>query len=73
MTTQQLPGIAALPITEFVQHRKNFFAQMDDNSIAIFTAANEVTRSNDTEYAFCQNKSFYYLTGFNEPGSKFWC
>ena len=30
-------------------------------------AASEVTRSNDTEYSFCQNKHFYYLTGFNEP------
>ncbi|MDP7591846.1 MAG: Xaa-Pro aminopeptidase [Litorilituus sp.] len=54
-------------MSEFVTHRKNFFAQMADNSIAFFTAAQEITRSNDTEYAFCQDKNFYYLTGFNEP------
>jgi Xaa-Pro aminopeptidase len=40
---------------------------MADNSIAFFPAASEVTRSNDTEFTFCQNKNFYYLTGFNEP------
>lgn len=62
-----LPGLAELSIAEFVKHRNNFFAQMSDNSIAFFSAASEVTRSNDTEYAFCQNKNFYYLTGFNEP------
>lgn len=67
MTTQLFPGIAKLPITEFVKHRENFFEKMSDNSIAFFTAAHEVTRSNDTEFAFCQNKNFYYLTGFNEP------
>lgn len=63
----QLPGIDKLPISEFVNHRKNFFAQMANNSIAFFSAGSEVTRSNDTEYAFCQDKNFYYLTGFNEP------
>ncbi|PCI59932.1 MAG: Xaa-Pro aminopeptidase [Gammaproteobacteria bacterium] len=56
-----------LPLSEFITRRDNFFAQMPENSIAIFKAASEVTRSNDTEYAFCQNKNFYYLTGFNEP------
>lgn len=56
-----------LPLSEFTQRRQRFFAQMLDDSIAIFSANKEVTRSNDTEYPFCQNKSFYYLTGFNEP------
>ena len=67
MTNQNLPGIAKLPISEFESHRDNFFEKMADNSIAFFSAASEVTRSNDTEYAFCQNKNFFYLTGFNEP------
>ncbi len=67
MTIQNIPGISALPISEFVSHRNKFFNQMADNSVAFFSAANEVTRSNDTEFAFCQNKNFYYLTGFNEP------
>ena len=56
-----------LPLSEFIQRRTIFFQQMPDNSVAIFQASNEVTRSNDTEFPFCQNKNFYYLTGFNEP------
>jgi Xaa-Pro aminopeptidase len=67
MKNQDSATITSLSISEFISHRKNFFAQMADNSIAFFSAASEVTRSNDTEFAFCQNKSFYYLTGFNEP------
>jgi len=56
-----------LPLTEFTARREKLFAQMTDNSVALFIANNEVTRSNDTEYLFCQDKDFYYLTGFNEP------
>jgi Xaa-Pro aminopeptidase len=56
-----------LPLTEFTQRRATFFSLMPENSIAIFSAAKEVTRSNDTEYPFCQDKNFYYLTGYNEP------
>ena len=56
-----------LPATEFCQRRANFIAQMPSNSIALISAGQEVTRSNDTEYPFCQSKNFYYLTGFNEP------
>ena len=56
-----------LPLSEFTQRRQRFFEQMADESVAIFSANKEVTRSNDTEYPFCQNKNFYYLTGFNEP------
>jgi len=69
MTTKdtKIPGLANLPISDFEKHRAYFFSKMSDNSIAFFSAAHEVTRSNDTEYNFCQNKSFYYLTGFNEP------
>ncbi len=56
-----------LPAAEFCQRRSDFIAQMPENSIALISAGKEVTRSNDTEYPFCQNKQFYYLTGFNEP------
>ncbi|MFT6194581.1 MAG: Xaa-Pro aminopeptidase [Cognaticolwellia sp.] len=56
-----------LPVAEFCQRRNDFIAQMPVNSIALISAGQEVTRSNDTEYPFCQNKYFYYLTGFNEP------
>ncbi|WDE08164.1 Xaa-Pro aminopeptidase [Thalassomonas viridans] len=56
-----------LPVSEFTGRRQQFFQQMPENSVALFAAAKEVTRSNDTEYPFCQDKNFYYLTGFNEP------
>ena len=56
-----------LPAEEFTARRQAMFEVMPDNSIAIISAADELTRSNDTEYPFCQNKNFYYLTGFNEP------
>jgi Xaa-Pro aminopeptidase len=63
----KLPGITQLPLSDFEAHRANFFDEMEPNSLAFFNAASEVTRSNDTEFSFCQNKNFYYLTGFNEP------
>jgi len=56
-----------LPLSEFQHRREKFFAKMSDNSIAIFSANSEVIRTRDTEYLFCQDKTFYYLTGFNEP------
>ena len=59
--------ISQLPLSDYAKHRAAFMAKMPSNSIALFPAASELTRSNDTEYAFCQNKNFFYLTGFNEP------
>jgi Xaa-Pro aminopeptidase len=56
-----------LPVGEFISRRQKLLAKMPANSIALFPAAREHTRSNDTEYPFCQDKNFYYLTGFNEP------
>lgn len=59
--------MSQLPLSDYPKHRAAFMAKMPNNSIALFPAASELTRSNDTEYAFCQNKNFFYLTGFNEP------
>jgi len=56
-----------LNVEEFQSRRLKILAGLPTGSIAAFPAAKEVTRSNDTEYAFCQNKNFYYLSGFNEP------
>ncbi|MFD2166081.1 Xaa-Pro aminopeptidase [Thalassotalea euphylliae] len=56
-----------LPVEEFVARREALFAQMPSNAVLIVKAAQEITRSNDTEFPFCQNKNFYYLTGFHEP------
>ena len=66
MNQTHLPG-TELPLSEFTARRERFFASMPENSVALFPAAIELTRSNDTEYPFCQNKNFFYLTGFPEP------
>ena len=59
--------ISQLPLSDFTEHRAVLMAKMPNSSIALFPGASELTRSNDTEYDFCQNKNFLYLTGFNEP------
>ncbi|AAZ27530.1 Xaa-Pro aminopeptidase [Colwellia psychrerythraea 34H] len=59
--------MSQLPLSDYEKHRAAFMANMPNNSIALFAAASELTRSNDTEFPFCQNKNFFYLTGFNEP------
>ncbi|WP_371373486.1 Xaa-Pro aminopeptidase [Thalassotalea aquiviva] len=56
-----------IEVSEYVARRNTFIAQMPANSVALIPANKEVTRSRDTEYLFCQDKDFYYLTGFNEP------
>lgn len=53
--------------SEFHQRQLAFAELMLDNSVAIFTAAHEQTRSRDTEYRFRQDSDFFYLTGFTEP------
>jgi Xaa-Pro aminopeptidase len=56
-----------MDLDEFKSRRAKFAQAMPNNSIAFIPAAKEVTRSNDTEYTFCQQKNFLYLTNFNEP------
>lgn len=56
-----------LPLAEFVTRREQLLAKMPSDSVCIIASSQEVTRSNDTEYPFCQAKHFFYLTGFNEP------
>jgi Xaa-Pro aminopeptidase len=56
--------------TDFSQHkdrRSSLLDSLKPNSIVIVPSAQEVTRSNDTEYPFRQNSDLYYLTGFDEP------
>ncbi len=53
---------------EEYQIRRTLLAQrLPMNSIAIITAAHEVSRNGDAHYRFRQHSDFYYLTGFNEP------
>jgi len=56
-----------IPNSEFVSRRDRFIAQMENNSVAILPAAQELTRSRDTEFPFRQNSDFWYLSGFPEP------
>lgn len=56
-----------ISVAEFAQRRSQLLAMLDENSVAIFPAAKELTRSRDTEFAFRQNSDFHYLTGFPEP------
>ena len=56
-----------LPVGEFLERRARLFARLPDSSITLIRSGQEITRSNDTEYHFCPNKNFYYLTGFKEP------
>lgn len=54
-------------INDIINRRNKFLTKMIDNSVAIFFAAPEVVRSNDTHYTYRQNSDFWYLTAFNEP------
>ncbi|WNC73251.1 Xaa-Pro aminopeptidase [Thalassotalea psychrophila] len=56
-----------IDVSEFVARREKLLAAMPENSVALIPANKEVTRSRDTEFLFCQDKDFYYLTGFHEP------
>lgn len=52
---------------EYLNRCQQLLAQMQNNSIALLYSGNEVTRSQDTEFPFCVDKYFSYLTGFPEP------
>ena len=67
MKNTSLLSNTLLPLSEFTERRSQFLSSMPVNSVAIFFAAKEMTRSNDTEYPFCQGKNFYYLSGYSEP------
>lgn len=52
---------------KFKARRIQFIEKMQDNSMALFPASEEIIRNNDCEFPFRQNSDFHYLTGFNEP------
>ncbi len=56
-----------MDLEQFVARREALMAKMQPQSIAIIPAAQMKQRNSDVEYAFRQDSSFYYLTGFNEP------
>ena len=58
-----------IPNTLFVRNRKNFASQMAKNSIAVFTANEEMPRNGDQCFPFRQNSDFFYLTGIDREGA----
>lgn len=48
--------------------RKEFMRKMK-GGVAIFPSALPALRTHDVEYEYRQDSNFYYLTGFEEPGS----
>jgi Xaa-Pro aminopeptidase len=57
----------ALPPEVFADRRRRLLERLGDHGAALFFAAPEVTRSNDSHYDFRQNSDLWYLTGFEEP------
>ncbi len=57
-----LPGV-------FAERRQRVRDAMGPDAVAIFLGARMVPRSRDTEYAFRQDRDFWYLTGFDHPGA----
>ncbi len=53
---------------EYAQRRAQLLEKLG-SSTAIFNSAPHAVMHSDVEYNFRQNSDFYYLTGFNEPGS----
>ncbi len=53
----------------FSSNRKNLHDLLPHHSVAIFFAATPQLRSGDTYFPYCQNKNFYYLTGYNHKGA----
>ena len=58
-----------IPNSLFVRNRKNFTAMMTENSIAVFTANEEMPRTGDQCYPYRQNSDFFYLTGIDREGA----
>lgn len=52
--------------SEYKKRRNELISQMEPNSIAILSSAEEFLRNGDSTFAFRQNSDLYYLTGFRE-------
>ena len=57
------------PREMFRRHREQLLGKLAPNSVAVFHAAPERVFSNDVNYVYRQDSSFYYLTGVEEPGA----
>src|SRR5690606_35823225 len=61
------PHPQAITVEEYAARRHRLWQNMLPDSIAIVPAAVLHIRNGDSEYPFCQDSDFYYLTGFEEP------
>lgn len=50
----------------FIENRKRFVAQMQPNSIAIFTSNDVMPRNGDAAFNFRQNSDIFYLSGLDQ-------
>ncbi|MBN1879388.1 aminopeptidase P N-terminal domain-containing protein [bacterium] len=53
----------------FAANRRRLLEILPDRSALLLTAASPKIRSWDSFYPFCQDKNFYYLTGYNNPSA----
>jgi Xaa-Pro aminopeptidase len=53
----------------FAKRRQAFMEKMEPGSIALFASKPEYERNLDVNYEYRQESNFYYLSGFEEPGS----
>src|SRR5438552_14467010 len=51
----------------YADRRRRLMTRMGDRAAAIFFAAPEAVRSNDTHFDYRQSSDLLYLTGFEEP------
>ncbi len=65
---QEIPA-DALPPSFHKERREAVREMLPKNSVAVFFANPERTRSNDVDYVYHQDPDFYYLTGYEEPNS----
>ena len=47
----------------FINNRKAFFEQMEDNAVTLVFAGQSPYKGGDEKYPFAPNRNFYYLTG----------
>ena len=53
----------------FIQNRRRFVSQMQQNSIAIFVSNDEVPSNGDAIYTFKQNSDLFWLSGITQEDS----
>lgn len=53
----------------YARRREDFFAAIENDSVALIPTSPVPVRNHDVEYKFRPDSDFYYLTGFREPHS----